>query len=252
MVLLRLLYIGICFYAAPIWAETAFERSEALIAAGQTSEARRALRSELRMRPDHVEARYNLAVLLQEIGHDDEALALYRQTLAIAWHLPSVVNLSQLLQQQGKWNEARRLLIKATTKLRDEAAPWYMLAALSEKAGDQRQAKKRFHKAIKVDPLNGFAWLHLAEFQSRFQGAKQAEKSAAKALRLLPACAPCWRVYAEILQQNKAYEKALIAFQRSLAIHPSHETRKELISTLRSLGETKRDDIMQRALADER
>jgi len=254
--LLRLLYVGICFYAAPAWAATAFERSESLIAAGQISEARRALRSELRMRPDHIEARYNLAVLLQEIGHDDEALALYQQNLAIAWHLPSVVNLSYLLQQQGKRNQARRLLIKSTTKLRDEAAPWYLLAALSEKAGDQRQAKKRFHKAIKVDPLNGFAWLHLAEFQSRHQRArqtiKQATKSAAKAIRLLPACAPCWRVYGEILEHNKAHEKALHAYQRSLAIQPSNKTRKLLIRTLRSLGENKRADIMQRAFYDAR
>jgi tetratricopeptide (TPR) repeat protein len=252
MLLLRLLYVGICFYALPAWATTAFERSESLIAAGQISEARRALRSELRMRPDHIEARYNLAVLLQEIGHDEEASALYRQNLTMAWHLPSVVNLTYLLQQQGKRNEARRLLVKATTKLRDEAAPWYLLAALSEKAGDQQLAKKCFHKAIKVDPLNGFAWLHLAEFQSLHQRAHQATKSAAKALRLLPDCAPCWRAYGEILEHNKAHEKALHAYQRSLAIQPSNKTRKLLIRTLRSLGENKRADIMQRAFADAR
>ncbi len=235
-------------YASPVMAETAFERSESLIAAGQITEARRALRAELRLRPDHIEARYNLALLLQDIDHSADAMVLYKQNLAMAWHLPSLVNLVNILQQQGKAIEARRWLLKATKKFRNEAVPWYLLAKMDEQNGDVSAAKRHLQRAIKADPLNGFAWLYLAEFQSRQQHGDQALKSAAKAMRLLPACAACWQIYGGLLERQKAHQQALLAYQRSLAIQPSDKTRRQLIATLHSLGEHQRADMMQRSL----
>jgi len=235
-----------CMHISSAFAETPFESSLRLIATGQITEARRALKSELRMRPNHLEARYNLALLLEDIDHHDEAIALYKENLSIGWHLPSVVNLVALLKKQGKIDLARSWLEKATKQISDEAAPWYLLAAMDEKAGDMQRARVHYHKATKVDALNGFAWFHLAAFKFRQHSGDDGVKNAAKAMRLLPRCAPCWQTYGDILQARKKHQQALLAYQKSIAIQPVDETRQRLIVTLRSLGENQRADVMQR------
>jgi len=219
-----------------------------LLEQGQIPEARRALQSELVLHPRNIEARYDLAVLLEDMGHHADALELYKKNLSMSWHLPSLMNLAAGLQQQGKTALARQWLDQATKKLRHEAAPWYVLADLSEQAGHIALATAQHHHAIKADPLNGFAWLRFAAFQSRHQLADHGLHHARKAMRLLPNCAPCWRIYGNILAHSGDSHAALNAYQRSLAIQPDNDTRQQLITTLRQLGQTKRAQRMQQAL----
>jgi len=245
------------FVIAAAWpaistAKTDYQIAQKLLEKGQITEARRALVFELRIHPRNIEARYDLAVLLEDIDHHADAQVLYEKNLQLSWHLPSLVNLAVLLERQGKTAQARHWLEKATKRIRHEAAPWYLLAAMSEKAGDFRQAARQYRKSVKTDPLNGFAWLRFAEFQSRHaltnMGADKGIKYAKKATRLLPDCAPCWRTYGNIMLSAGHNQQALTAYQRSLAIHPDSRTRQQLITTLRKLGQTERAARMQQAL----
>jgi len=225
-----------------------FQIAQQLIEQGRSTEARRALQSELRIQPRNIEARYDLAVLLEDINHQSDALLLYEKNIDLSWHLPSLINMAVLLERHGKAAQAHRWLKQATKKMRHEAAPWYLLAAMSEKKGHTGLAISQYKKAIKADPLNGFAWLHFATFQSRHKLADKGIKYAKKAIRLLPDCAPCWRSYANIMRASGHNNKALAAYQRSLAIEPNSQTRQQLITTLRSLGQTDRAKRMQQAL----
>jgi len=225
-----------------------FQVAQQLIEQGRITEARRALQSELRVHPRNIEARYSLAVLLEDIGHHADAQPLYKKNLSLYWHLPSLINLAALLEKQGKTEQARQWLEKATKKLRHEAAPWYMLAAISEKNGQLKTAVSQYKKAIKADPLNGFAQLRFAEFQSRHKLADRGVRFAKKAIRLLPDCAPCWRGYGDIMRSAGHNKQALAAYQRSLAIQPDSQTRQQLINILRTLGQTERAKRMQQAL----
>jgi len=229
-------------------AKTDYQLARQLIEQGQFTEARRALRSELRIHPRNIEARYDLAILLEDIGHQADAKSLYEKNLNFYWHLPSLVNLAALLEGQGKEGKARHWLIKATKKMRHEAAPWYLLAAMSEKTGNATLALSQYKKAVKADPLNGFAWLHFADFQSRHKLADKGIRYANKAMRLLPDCAPCWRRYGNIMRKVGHNKQALAAYQRSLAIQPDSQTRQQLISILRQTGQTDRAKRMQQAL----
>jgi len=229
-------------------ARSDFQRAQQLLELGQITEARRALQSELRIHPENIEARYNLAVLLEDIGHHADAQSLYEKNLSLSWHLPSLINLATLLERQGHTEKASQWLEKATRKIRHEAAPWYLLASISEKKGKMTLAISQHKKAIRADPLNGFAWLHFANFQSRHHLADNGIKYAEKALRLLPDCAPCWRSYGDIMRRTGDNHKALAAYQHSLAIRPDSATRQQLITTLRHLGQTERAERMQQAL----
>jgi len=229
-------------------ARSDFQRAQQLIEQSQIPEARRALQSELRINPRNTEARYDLAVLLEESGHDADAQSLYEKNLSFSWHFPSLINLAAMFERQGHVEKAYQWLEKATKKIRHEAAPWYLLAALSEKAGHISKAATQHKKSITADPLNGFAWLHFANFQSRHKLADKGIKYARKAMRLLPNCAPCWRSYGDIMQETGHNNDALVAYQRSLAIRPDSSTRQQLITTLHSLGQTERAKRMQQAL----
>jgi tetratricopeptide (TPR) repeat protein len=229
-------------------AKSPFQAAQHFIETEQYTEARRALKSELRMRPENIEARYNLAVLLEDIHHQQQALTLYEENLTYAWHLPSIINLAAILQDQGKTEQARQWLQKTTKKIKHEATPWYLLAAMAEQDGQMVKTTSLYRKALKVDPLNGFAYLHYANFQSRHGESDKGLKYAAKATRLLPNCAPCWRKYGDILQRAGQKQRAVESFQRSLAIQPDSETRQHLIDALRSMGQHKRAERMQQVL----
>jgi tetratricopeptide (TPR) repeat protein len=239
-------FAAITFASLPALAGTPFEASQQFIESGQTTEARRALETELRLRPNNIEARYNLAVLLEEGGHQSDAMTLYEQNLSISWHLASLINLASALERSGKSSESQQWLEKGTKRIKHEATPWYMLAQLSEKRGDAILAAKQFHKALKADPLNGFAYLHNASFQSRNNLSDRGLRHGSKATRLLPECAPCWKSYGSILQHAGKNKEALDAYQHSLSIDPDIRTRKKLIVVLRKLGHLDRAEQMQR------
>jgi len=246
MVLACLLLIGL--QITETHAKSPFQAAQHFIETGQHTEARRALESELRMRPKNIEARYNLAVLLEDIHHQQQAFTLYEENITYAWHLPSIINLAAILQGQGKTEQARLLLQKATKRIKHEATPWYLLAAMAEQDGQMIKTASLYRKALKADPLNGFAYLHYADFQSRYGESDKGLRYAAKATRLLPNCAPCWRKYGNILRMAGQKQRAVESFQRSLAIQPNSETRQHLIDALHSIGQHKRAERMQQVL----
>ncbi len=229
-------------------AETPFQAAQKYIESDQITEARRALASELRLRPDNLEARYNLAILLEQINHSSEAQTLYETNISTGRHLPSMINLAALLQDKGQLNEAVRLLESATEQFKHEATPWYLLARLAEKRGNNIEAIQLLQNALKADPLNGFAYLHYADYQSRHHMKGFGLKYGDRASRLLSTCAPCWRTYGDILHRAKKDDDALVAYQRSLAIDPDDKTRQQLVITLRALGQNERANLIQRGL----
>ena len=215
---------------------------------GEWTEARRAFESELVVHPKNLEARYNLALLLQQAGHTDQELKLYQKNMELGWHLPTVANLSAVYVAQGKTTEARALLEKAVKRFRHEATPRYLLAELDENDGKMAQAKKWHEKALRADPLNGFAHIRYARFLEQQGTLDLALKHALRATRLQPTSAYCLTIRGNIQLRKKEYGDALESYQKSLAIHPNPETRQKLIDVLHLQGQHERADRMQKAL----
>jgi len=215
---------------------------------GQWSEARRSFERELREHPNNQKARYNLALLLEENGHSNDATTLYRENLKISWHFPSAINLARLLQASGNSDAAIDLLTRATRESPHEATPWYLLAEIADSESKPDLAEQHYRQALKADPANGYAHLRYAEFQSRRALADHGLDEGKKASQLLPECAACWRQYGDILLKSGEHHQARVAYQRSLAIQPSWQTRQKLIDLLHTEGQTEQANRMQRAL----
>ena len=232
-------------------AETWFEAAGRHWEAGNLVEARRMLEREIRVRPQNLDARYDLAVLLERMGHANEAARLYEENLKKGWHLPTVVNLSAIYRGRGETAKAKALLQQAARRFRHEAAPWYLLADMAEARGDAKTAEADYRKAIRADPLNGYARIRHARFLARHGHPAQAASEAEQALRLAPECAPCLVIAGDIWKRQGRLRRALAAYQKAEAIAPRRDTRKRIIETLAALGMTRQADIMRRALAAE-
>lgn len=168
--------------------------------------------------------------------------------MALGWHLPTVANLSAVYVEQSNTSQARALLEKAAKRYRNEATPRYLLAELDEKAGNTKQANAWYEKALRADPLNGFAHIRYARFLERQKQLDLALKHALKAVRLQPTSASCLTIRGNIQVHRKEYNDALESYQKSLAISPGPETRQKLIDVLHLLGMHERAERMQKAL----
>jgi Tfp pilus assembly protein PilF len=212
------------------------------------TEARRSFEAVLVANPKNLEARYNLALLLQKSGHGDRDLELYEKNMTYGWHLPTVVNLSSIYVTDGKEAEAYALLKKASKRFRSEATPRYLLAELDAVAGKIDTADKWFRQALKADPLNGFAHIRYARFLAQQKRGKEALKHADRAIKLQPECVMCLNILGDIQVKEASYNSAVASYQMSLAIEPLAVTRQRLIDTLHKLGEHERAERMQKAL----
>ncbi|MFC1546069.1 tetratricopeptide repeat protein [Pseudomonadota bacterium] len=212
------------------------------------TEARRTFEAELVAKPKNLEARYNLALLLQKSGHGDQELELYKKNMAYGWHLPTAVNLSSIYISEGRKADAYALLKKASKRFRSEATPRYLLAELDVAAGKTDSADDWFKQSLKADPLNGFAHIRYARFLAQQKRGEDALKHANRAIKLQPQCAMCLNILGDIQSGNASYHNAVASYQKSLAIEPLAATRQRLIDTLHKLGEHERAEGMQKAL----
>ncbi len=230
------------------WAETYFETAQRLLESGHETEARRALRQELRLRPRNLEARYDLAVLLTRIGHASEAVKLYENNMRRGWHLPTVVNLSIEYIGHGKRKAAVQLLHGAAGKFRSEAVPWYMLAAIAEQNHQPQLADQNYRKALKADPVNGFAHIRYARFLAAADRLQSARVHAARAVKLLPECAACFRIAGDVFRKSGKMKQAFAAYQKAAALAPDDAIRRDIVAMLDALGEHTRAAIIRRAM----
>jgi len=243
-----LLALGLSLPAVPVFAKTYFEKAQELYESGRETEARRALKQELTQRPNHLEARFNLAVLLENIGHTDEAEKIYQENMRRGSHLPTIINLSAVYARQGKRAESIKLLKAAAKRFRSEAPPHYLLARRAEENGDIRLARRYYRKAIKADPLNGFAHIRYGRFLSSHGEVSQALIHARRATNLVPDCAPCWQIQGDVFQKKGDLKNAYAAYQKSSALSPNAQVRTNMAKLLHAMGETERARTMERGL----
>ncbi len=215
---------------------------------GDLTQARRLLERAIRQQPDNLEARYNLAWLLEEQGFEDDAAALYEENLKRGMHLPSVINLAVHYQKRGLIDRAGALLENACRVLPHEATPRYMLAQLMHQTGREQAAEHYFLEALRTDAHNALAHVFYARWLASRGKLDLATRQARQAVALAPTCAACWRALGDILIKQRLPGKAIEAYQRSLAIEPDTETRRRLINALREAGEKERAERMNEAL----
>ena len=238
--------LAACAGTAPM--KLTFQLAQEHMQQGDWTTARRLLEKEIRQHPQHQDARYNLALLLERNQHRDHAAELYRQNLRLAPHLPSAINLAAYYRDTRQPEQARHVLQQAARAFPHEAIPQYMLGLLEQQQHHNKQAEQAFLAALQADQSNGFAHLYYARFLAAQGRTEPALTHAQHAVALLPDCAGCWLSYSKILAAANRLPQAIAACQRSLAIEPDSAAREQLIELLDQAGDHERARHMRQAL----
>lgn len=120
---------------------------------GRVQEAAAAYAAACAADPDHLAARFNLAVALQALGRDAEAEAAYRAVLARNPGLVQALNnLANLLLAHDRVAEAMDTLVQATRAAPAFAPPWNNLGNALLRLGRPEEARAHFEQALARDP----------------------------------------------------------------------------------------------------
>lgn len=95
----------------------------------------------------------SLAHLQEELGQDNEALALYQQAVEIEpWFVPGVVNYASLQHRLGRTQEAHQTLLNAVKRLPEAALLHHELGLSHVRLGQTSEALRELQQAAELSP----------------------------------------------------------------------------------------------------
>lgn len=199
--------------------------AEALRALKQNDRAEATFRRALELDPNQVEARNNLALLLQQTNRAAESLPLLDAALTLRPDYPEARNNRGLsLEALGREAEAIDDYVAAARLRPTYAAPLENLSRLAMKrynAGQLDGAGTLFELVAQFDPRSSAAWSNLGaiRFQQRqFAGAVDACQ---RAIDLNPAHAEAWNNLGSGQLKLQRHDEAERSFRRAIEFQPN-------------------------------
>jgi tetratricopeptide (TPR) repeat protein len=170
------------------------------------------LRQALSIDPHYEEARYNLAMLLDD-ARSEEKLTLLRQSIAEdPNYFLALRDLGFELVKTKQLDEAENLLTQALSlDPADVLLRWY-LAQLKWTQKDPSSAELHFKKAIELDPGNGESHRLLGRFYQHHGRVEEANRELFSAIELDPDNDDSFSAYLKFLDELEDRELAAKAF----------------------------------------
>ncbi|MBI2822105.1 MAG: tetratricopeptide repeat protein [Acidobacteria bacterium] len=192
-----------------------------------------ALQTRLRLNPQDVAARLELAVVYENYRFYDDGLEQYTETLRLARSAPgaadgnaplaeqAVLGLGRCARASGRTREAVPLL-EAFLKERPSASSWNELGLLYEELGDLTAGESAFREAVARDAESG--WLHnnLGYNLLLQNKAEAAEGEFRRALELNPKSATARNNLGVVLARRGDLQGALEQFQLAADAATAH------------------------------
>jgi protein O-GlcNAc transferase len=175
----------------------------------------------LRLQPDFIPAYNNLANLLQAQGRNDDAAALYEKALTLAPGKAVLhCNLASLRQVQGQPDQARTGFARAIALDPDFFLAHYNLGKLLAAQGQLALAIAAYQQALRLQPEAGEVQLDLGDVYRQLDQLEPTIASYKAAVRALPKSARAYNSLGAILQQHGEVKYALACHRRALKLDP--------------------------------
>ena len=196
------------------------------------------LTTAVRLKPDLVEANYNLAAALQESGRLDEAVVQYRKTIQLAPdHARAYCNLGNTLQDLGRLGEAERSYAEAIRLAPGLALAHSGLGRLLLMEGRLEEALRSCETAVRLQPDLAGAHRDLAGVLQEQGRLEEAVSEYSAALRLRRDDAEVHNDLATAFQQLGRFDEAISHFREAARLEPrSGPPYCGLGATLRIVG----------------
>jgi len=253
-----------------------YESGLALLRQGKISEAAKAFRTALLLKPDDVDAHYALGVALSHMDreHFPEAVDQFLEVLRLKPDdVDARVDLSSILAREGdsaaattQLEQAIRLAptnpdlfillgkarldfndypqaIKSFEKASDLnpqlGAAHYGLGLAFARQHDNARAIQEFRRALELNPRDAFSYVELGEIYLNTADLKEAERNLREAVNLRPDLAKPHVGLGKVYQRENAPDKAEAAYRDALRLEPNlSDAAYNLGWLLRSQGKT--------------
>ncbi len=206
--------------AAPA-ADPRLGQALALQQQGRLPEARRLFEQVLAERPDHADALHFLGVLTAQAGDAAGGARLIERALGLSPGRPMYLcNLGKIYRALGRTDEAIALYRQAIAVDAAFAPAWNFLGIALDERGEADEAIAAFERAIAIAPKFPGAHLNLGVALKHRGRAAEAAEAYRRALALNPRSAEAWSNLGAALKQLGDFAGAIAAHERALALRP--------------------------------
>ncbi|WP_206950681.1 tetratricopeptide repeat protein [Trinickia acidisoli] len=255
-------------------AEAHLSLAVALHRLGRQSEAERAARRTLELRPNHADAHNALGLLLHDQGRLPEAEAAYRASLTLRPDHPETHKLlGGTLLQQERFADAEHAYKQALTRnpqdadalgnlgralygqqrLAEAALASHLAVTLRPDHADARnnlacalldlnrvpEAEAALRAALAVQPAHADAHFNLGVALQRMGRRAEAEAAYREAIKMRPDRDAAYNNLGNLLQQGSRFQEAADVYRQALALDPTASpAHYNLAVALRALGRT--------------
>jgi protein O-mannosyl-transferase len=176
-------------------------------------------REGLRLRPDYVGARQNLANALMATGRLNKAISEMRIVASHQPDNPTVLNtLGAALLQAGEYTEASQQFQRALQLRPDDPMTHYNLGVLQTYAGNTAEAIAQYEQAIRLSPKYTHAHNSLAVMLEQAGRRDEALEHLQTALRLDPKFLPAYaNIVRELALANRPHD-AIAAAEKGIEV----------------------------------
>ncbi len=175
----------------------------------------------LRRDAEHIEARFNRALLFSRIGSNDQAIEQYRRLLDLRPdHLRGRLNLAALYMKAEDCGSAAVHLRDLVARVPDYASAHYNLGLCELRGNRPGDAIPHLLRATSIDRAMGPAHFNLALALSRTGDTEGALEHYGEAARAEPGVARYHYNHAVLLAQADRVEEAISAYQAALRADP--------------------------------
>ena len=203
---------------APLLAKAA-----AHLQAGQLEAAAAVYRTLLAAAPGNIEARFNLALALQQLGRPGEAEEHYRAVLdQLPGSVEALSNLALALQDLGRLDEAAATFRRAIVLRPDYAEAHCNLGNLLRETGQAEDAVASHRAALALRPDLAEAHSNLGVALQDLGRPEEAEGCFRTAIALRPAYAAAHYNLGNVLQARERLDEAETSFRTAVALAPGH------------------------------
>jgi len=196
-------------------------RGEALVKLGTPDKGIAELDAATAAAPGDAELWRRSARVLQSLGKNPEALALYARVREISPRDPEALLASaEIHLALGELDQARTIALSLVGSPAQESRGQYILGKISLKQEKPDEAVIAFARATKLDARNSPAWGGLAESYLALKDEKKARDALAAAAALPDAGAPVFRQLAELEIKAGRNAQAVAPLERAVALAP--------------------------------
>jgi len=164
---------------------------------------------------------FNLAVVLEKQGHDEQAMEKYVACLRLdpRYHVAHI-NLGRLLFRQGRFAEAAAEQRRALEIAPDDLRAMIGLTEALRRLGRVDEAERVIRRALEIDPGSHEAWGSLGGVLSQLGRLPEAERAFRKAAELDPRDAGARADLGMTLLFQDRFAEAEEAFRQALELRP--------------------------------